>query len=315
MVIFLYGPDTYRSRQKLNEIIANYKKIHKSGLNLKYFDFKKDSYQEFKDEFQTISMFQEKKLVVLENTFSNAEFKRKFLENSKKFIDSKNIILFYEEDEVSKNDSLFNFLKKNAKFQEFELLAGQKLKNWVKKEFEKYQCQISDTALGKLIEFTANDLWQITNEIKKLVSFRKKQKIGEEDVELLVRPKIEADIFKTIDAISSKNKKQALILIHNHLEKGDSPLYLLSMINFQFRNLLLVKSCESKGELYINDMRILSKKLKLHPYVIRKSIQQARRFTIDELKKIYQKIFEVDLNIKTGKIDPQTALDLLITEI
>jgi len=315
MLIFLYGPDTYRSHQKLNEIIANYKKIHKSGLNLKYFDFKKDSHQEFKDEFQTISMFQEKKLVVLENTFSNTEFKRKFLENSKKFIDSKDIILFYEENEFSKNDALFNFLKKQAKVQEFELLAGQKLKNWVKKEFEKYQCQISDTALGKLIEFTANDLWQITNEIKKLVSYKKDGKIEIKDVELLVRPKIEADIFKTIDAISSRNKKQALILIHKHLEKGDPPLYLLSMINFQFRNLLLVKSCESKGELYINDMRILSKKLKLHPYVVRKSIQQARRFTIDELKKIYRKIFQVDLNIKTGKIDPQTALDLLITGI
>jgi len=333
MIIFLYGPDTYRSRQKLNEIIANYKKIHKSGLNLKYFDFKKDSYQEFKYEFQIISMFQEKKLVVLENTFSNAEFKRKFLENSKKFIDSKDIILFYTTDQILKKDPLFGFLKKQAKFQEFELLAGQKLKNWVKKEFEKYQCQISDTALGKLIEFTGNDLWQLTNEIKKLVSYRaplqrgeggkenevlfdqKKQEVEEEDVELLVRPKIEADIFKTIDAISSRNKKQAIILIHKHLEKGDSPLYLLSMINFQFRNLLLVKSCESKGELYINDMRILSKKLKLHPYVIRKSIQQARRFTIDELKKIYQKIFEVDLNIKTGKIDPQTALDMLIAEI
>jgi len=315
MIIFLYGPDTYRSRQKLNEIIERYKKTSKSGLNLKYFDFKKDSYQDFKDEFQTISMFQEKKLVVLENTFPNGEFKSKFLENSKKFIDSKDIILFYEENEFSKDDALFNFLKENAKFQEFELLAGQRLKNWVKKEFEKYQCQVSDRALGKLIEFIGNDLWQISNEIKKLVDYKNKQEIREKDVELLVRPKIETDIFKTIDAISSGNKKQALFLIHKHLEKGDSPLYLLSMINFQFRNLLLVKSSESKAELYVNNMRMLSKKLKLHPFVIKKSIQQARRFTIDELKKIYQKIFQADLNIKTGKIEPQTALDLLITEI
>ncbi len=356
MIIFLYGPDTYRSQQKLNKIIEHYKKTSKSGLNLKYFDFKKDSYQEFKGEFQIISMFQEKKLMVLKNAFSNSEFKRKFLENSKKFRDSKSstraelgagpvlhrnevsgagdIILFYEEGEFSKNDALFNFLKGQAKFQEFKLLESQRLKNWVKKEFEKYQCQVSDRALGKLIEFIGNDLWQISNEIRKLVCYRaprqrseggkenevlfdykKKQEIGEEDVELLVRPKIETDIFKTIDAISSGNKKQALLLIHKHLEKGDSPLYLLSMINFQFRNLLLVKSCESKAELYVNDMRILSEKLKLHPYVIRKSIQQARRFTIDELKKIYQKIFQADLNIKTGKIDPQTALDLLITEI
>ncbi len=315
MIIFLYGPDTYRSQQKLNEIIERYKKTSKSGLNLKYFDFKKDSYQELKDEFQIISMFQEKKLMVLKNAFFNAKFKRKFLEKSKKFRDSKDIILFYEEGEFSKNDALFNFLKKQAKFQEFKLLESQRLKNWAKKEFEKYQCQVSDRALGKLIEFIGNDLWQISNEIKKLVSYKKKQEIGEEDVELLVKPKIETDIFKTIDAISSGNKKQALLLIHKHLEKGDSPLYLLSMINFQFRNLLLVKSCGSKAELYVNDMRILSEKLKLHPYVIRKSIQQARRFTIDELKKIYQKIFQADLTIKTGKVEPETALDLFIAEI
>lgn len=335
MLIFLYGPDTYRSHQKLNEIIANYKKIHKSGLNLKYFDFKKDSYQEFKDEFQTISMFQEKKLVVLENTFSDAEFKRKFLESSKKFIDSKDIILFYTTDQILKKDPLFVFLKKQAKFQEFELLAGQKLKNWVKKEFEKYQCQISDRALGKLIEFTGNDLWQITNEIKKLVSYRaprqrseggkenkvlfdykKKQKIGEEDVELLVRPKIEADIFETINAISSRNKKQALILIHKHLEKGDSPLYLLSMINFQFRNLLVIKSrYQSANDTRMTQISGLSRELKLHPYVVKKSIPLVKNFSLEELKKIYRKIFQVDLNIKTGKIDPQTALDLLITEI
>jgi len=315
MIIFLYGPDTYRSQQKLNEIIEHYKKTSKKGLNFKYFDFKKDSYQEFKNECQTISMFEGKKLLVLKNTFSNKEFKRKFLENSKKFRDSKDIILFYEEGEFSKNDALFNFLKGQAKFQEFKLLGSQRLKNWVKKEFEKYQCQASDRALGKLVEFIGNDLWQISNEIKKLVSYKKKQEIGEEDVELLVKPKIETDIFKTIDAISSGNKKQALLLIHKHLEKGDSPLYLLSMINFQFRNLLLVKSSESKAELYVNDIGMLSRKLKLHPYVIRKSIQQAKRFTIDELKKIYQKIFQADLNIKTGKIDPQTALDLLIAEI
>ena len=35
----------------------------------------------------------------------------------------------------------------------------------------------------------------------------------------------------------------------------------------------------------------------------------------EELKKIYRKIFETDLKIKTGQLDPQTGLDLLIAEI
>jgi len=38
-------------------------------------------------------------------------------------------------------------------------------------------------------------------------------------------------------------------------------------------------------------------------------------FTLEELKKIYYKIFQADLNIKTGKIEPEVGLDLLITEI
>jgi len=33
------------------------------------------------------------------------------------------------------------------------------------------------------------------------------------------------------------------------------------------------------------------------------------------LKKIYRKIFKLELKIKTGKIDPVLALDILVTEI
>ena len=38
MIIFLYGEDTYRLQQKLKEIGDQYKKVHKSGLNLEKID-------------------------------------------------------------------------------------------------------------------------------------------------------------------------------------------------------------------------------------------------------------------------------------
>lgn len=311
MIIFLYGQDTYRSRQKLNEIIEHYKKIHRSGLNFKYFDGEKLNFQDFKNEVQSVSMFSEKKLIILENIIKNKDFKEKFLANSKKFLGSENIILFYETEEITEKDPLFKFLIKNAKSQEFKSLEGQRLKSWIKKEFSNYQTEITSEALEKLIEFVGNDLWQLSNEIKKLVNYKPKQRIEVKDIELLVRPKFENDIFLTIDAIAGKNKKKALKLIHQHLEKGDSPLYLLSMINFQFRNLLIMKSGELGHELYANYIPIPG----MHPYVIRKTKQQIKKFTLEELKKIYQKIFQIDLAIKTGKIDPQTALDMFVAEI
>jgi len=311
MIIFLYGPDTYRSRQKLNEIIEHYKKIHKSGLNLRYFEAGNLNFQDFKNEVETISMFREKKLVVLKDIFSNKDFQEEFLKQGEKFVNSANIILIYEKKEIDKKNSFLKFLKKNSESQEFELLEGQRLKNWVKKEFEKYQAQIDLKVIDELINFVGSNLWQMESEIKKLVNYKNGQKIKREDVELLVRPKIETDIFKTIDAISEKKKSRALFLFHQHLEKGDAPLYLLVMINFQFRNLLEIKDLIEKNLPYY---KIINKS-KLHPFLVKKSYQQAQRFTLQQLKKIYQKIFETDLNIKTGKMEPETAIDLLITEI
>jgi len=71
MIIFLYGQDTYRSRLKLNEIIEKHRNIYKSGLNLRYIDFKEKNFQTFADEIKSISMFKEKKLIVLKNAFLN----------------------------------------------------------------------------------------------------------------------------------------------------------------------------------------------------------------------------------------------------
>ena len=240
-------------------------------------------FQNFMQELQTVSMFQEKKLMVLKNVFQNLEFKNAFLAQSSKLADQPNIIIFYEEAKVALNDSLSKFLAKNAKVQKFEHLTGQKLRNWAKREFQKYGADIDSLALETMAACIGSDLWRFSNEIKKISAFKKNKKIFIEDVRLLVKPKIETDIFRTIGSLASKNKKQALTSMRRHLEKGDSPLYLLAMINYQFRSLLTRRN--------------------------------SYYFSLAEIKEIYGKLLETDLKIKTGQLDPQTALDLLITEI
>lgn len=311
MLLFLYGQDTYRSRRKLDEIISSYKKVHQSGLNLEFFDGRTLDFKDFESQINTISMFSEKKLFILKNVFKNNDFKTEFLKRKKAFVRSDDIIIFYEEDKIPANSALLKFLKKEGKCQESELLSGLSLKNWIKKEAEKHKAEIEPAAVEKLAEFVGNDLWRLSFELQKLVSYNNSG-VKKKDVELLVAPQIEADIFKTIDALAAKNKKEALVSVHKHLEKGDSPLYILSMIIFQFRNLLMVKD-HCKGADYLPPGA--GKELGIHPYVMRKTLWQTKKFSLEELKKIYQKLFKIDLQIKTGQIGPETALDLLIAEI
>jgi DNA polymerase-3 subunit delta len=249
--------------------------------------------------------------VVLRNVFSQENFKEKFLKKYKDISESKNIILLFEEEKILAGDKLLKILKKEAQCQEFPLLDGDKLEKWLKDEFKKRNASVEPGVIRKLIEFVGDDLWQLNNEIEKLACFKAGKEIEMKDISLLVRPKIETDIFKTIDAIAQKDKKKSLLLLHRHLGKGDSPLYLLSMISFQFRNILVVKDLMEKQRPYY----AILKTLKLHPFVIKKSYEQARGFSYGELKKIYRKIFQIDLDLKTGKLKPETALDMFLTEI
>lgn len=311
MVIFLYGQDSYRSKQKLDEIVSHYKKVRKSGLNLIYFDASQKDFSNFYDNFKVSPMFAEKKLVILSNVFSNKEFQEDFLKEIKNLQALKDIVVIFEQDEIDQRLKLFKIMLKGCKCQEFKLLIGKTLKDWAQVAFEKYSVKINADALNLLLAYTGNNLWLLSNEIKKLVDFKEGSVIKKEDIELQVKPKIETDIFKTIDALASKNKKQALEFLHKHLENGDNPLYLFSMINYQIRNLLLVKELASKGLMYDS----IVKKSGLHPFVVKKNYFACSNFSFEELKNIYKKIFKIDSEVKTGKIESETALDLLISSI
>lgn len=311
MIIFIYGQDTYRSRRKLKEIIEHYKRTLGKDLDLKNINGKTVNLKELEDEIQQISMFSKKKLIVMYDALQNSRFKNELFPLVKRLNKLQVLVLFYETSNLSGKDKLFKLLKKEGSSQEFKPLTGNDLRNWAIKEFESFGVAIKKSIVEKMINFIGNDLWRFSNEIRKIVTYKRREIIKEEDVDLLIKPSVETDIFKTIDAFAERNKKKAILLIRKHLKKGDSPLYLLSMINYQFRNLLLVKSLIEEGK----PLYLISKEAEIHPYVVKKTYTQAGKFNISDLKRDYQKIFQADIDVKTGKLDPQTALDLLIAKI
>src|SRR3989344_4832376 len=248
MIIFLHGPDSFRSKQKLNDIIAGYEKANAALGNLLYIDAPVSLFSDFYGQFHTGSMFVKKKLVVVKNSFSNKDFQEKFLERIKDINDAKDIVVIYEEEKADERTKLLNY---------------------------------------------------------------KKGVVTKEDVMLLVRPSIENYIFETIDSLASKNKKQAMVLLKNHINAGESPLYMLSMIAYQFRNFLVVKDALDRKVPYY----LIAKSSGLHPFVVQKSMQLATRFSMENLQTIYRNIFEVDEAMKTGKIDPEMALEMLVAEL
>jgi DNA polymerase III subunit delta len=323
MIVFLYGEDSFRSRQKLNEIKEKYAKSDKSGSGLSSFDVldEKNITQKIKDAFGMANLLAPKRLVVVENLISigSESEQKEALDYVKKNIDkilSDNdlVAVFWEREMPKKNNSLFKFLDKSAKSQNFEKLNGTKINQWILVRMKMFdeRAGISKTALEKLIVYTGNDSRVLDNEMQKLASFTEGRMITDDDVELLVRSNIDSNIFQFIDALGANKKKEALGLLHGHLEKGDDPFYLMTMFVYQFRNMLKVADLVDRG---VRNEYEISKIAKLHPFVVKKSLGQIRNFSFEKLKSIYDKLCDMDSLVKTGKIDIRLALDKFVAEI
>ncbi len=315
MIIFLYGKDNYRLREKMDEIVAQYKKKHRSGLNIVFFG-EKSSFGELYDEVRQVSMFDEKRLLVVPNAASNEKLKKEIITNVESLVGTDNIILLFEEGEVKKNDKLLTFFSGKAEeapkeviCQEFKPLTEKKLLSWIEKKFKKSGVEVEKEAIHLLSRAGGEDLWRIKNEIDKLSLYKKK--IKKEDVESLVNIGVETNIFKTIDALAQKDQKGAALYLYDHLRKGDNPHYIFAMIAYQFRNLLTV------GDLLRQDLSYeeTRKRSKLHPYVFRKTYRQAKLFSYERLVDLYERLFEIDLKTKTGQIDPVLALHMFLFEL
>ena len=317
MILFLYGQDTYRSRQKAAEIVKEYQKVRPRAVHVRAIDCSKADAEDLKNEFDTISLFEQKKLLLLRDLFSNAEVVRFFDERKKQLLESSHhivVVLQQAELKDKTKNPLYQWLKKHATCQEFSPLPPAKLLLWIQREFTRYGVACSSRAAELLALRAGNDLWTLSQEVRKIAAFKKseaKPVVKESDISLLVGGKAQADVFATIDALASRNKKQAFDLLLRHLQKGDSAYYLFSMVHYQFRVLLEIRDMLDRQ---LSFAQMVSES-KLHPYVLKKGVGVAQNFSSPQLKNIYQKLFEVDFAMKTGKVESEGAFDVFVASL
>ena len=304
----LYGEDTFSSRRKLQEIKSRFFDTHMGEINITTLEGENLTLDQIKRAAFVAPFLAQKRLIIIKNFLNKGkeEVKEQLAKSLDKIPDFA-IVVFYEEGNVNKSSPLLKKLNVPKKSQEFPLLTQSALANWFLKEFKERGGKIEAPALQRLVQITGSDLWRASLEIDKLISYKKGGTVKKEDVELLVKEEIHPSIFALIDALGERNIKRATTLLSELLSLGENESYILSMIAYQIRNLLIVKDLlEKEKPLSLSG---------LHPFVLNKTKSQAKNFTQAQLKEIYYKLLETDLNIKTGQLKPHLALDLLVAEV
>lgn len=331
MIGFFYGSDTYRSKQKLMSLKKEFiRRKDQKGLNVSVIEASSLNIDELRKTFLSPGLFTQKRLLIINGILSQS-FSKKILEEKEELFkeilkivkktrqDKENSLIFWDGEIKEKHlnplqKRIYQLLKKEKYSEEFKLLTGLDLKNWIKKQVTQENIQIENQVIDLLIKTNGNNLWLLKNEIDKLIawqlSFKKTKKICLSDAQNLVLPEIEQDIWRLVDALGRRDKLRALKILSDQFKNGVDVSKIITLLAHQYRTILRIKSYLQNHHVF--NQYQLAKILSLHPFVCQKGMAQEKNYTLEELKKIYQQLLKIDFLRKTRKIDPEILLDLLI---
>jgi DNA polymerase-3 subunit delta len=189
----------------------------------------------------------------------------------------------------------------------FDLPTGATLVRWIRARAKAEHGEMSLEAAQALAE-VEDDPRALGNEITKLLTYVNFARPVElEDVQTLTPAGGEAIIWNMVDAIGQRRGPAAQRELHKLLE-GSEPLYILSMIVRQYRLLLQVREMLNERKSQAD----IAAALKMSTYPVGKISGQARNFKVEDLEQIYRRLLEYDVEIKTGRIAAEAALDSLV---
>ena len=230
MVIFLYGPDSYRRQEKMNEIISGYKKKH-SGLSIQHFDFSDaGSPALFRDFLKSNSLFDTFKLGVVRggedlDGANEKEFRKSIREN---IPDKESVLILIFEKKPLKDYKFL--LEDDVISQEFENLSGENLSVFIRKESDKRGLKTARAGLEILTKSFAGNSWGVINELDKF-SLMDEKNLTAETIRSHVDVFSELNVFSALNQMrASRSPGEKLRIFEELLARNSDPAMLFNII-------------------------------------------------------------------------------------
>ncbi|MEK7518845.1 MAG: DNA polymerase III subunit delta [Patescibacteria group bacterium] len=343
-LLILHGADTYSSRKRLIVLREGFKKKYDpAGSNVSSFTVPFEI-AKVRASAAQVGMFAKKRLVVLYDFYStaNAADREQFNAWLEAGAFPDTIMILWEGKDLGKPASPHASrggpavpkkaaakkpakakAKKStaapakiswpahAKVEVFEPLAAAQLLAWIRSEVKRLGGSIDSAAVGQLALNVGPDLWAMSGVVAQLVAAANGKPIFTALVGEWSKAPLDDNIFHFTDALSARNAATALGLFQSQLQLGVHPLVLHAMLTRQLRTLLVVEDCLDRKMASGS----IAAETELHPFVAQKAIAAVRQFPAGTIRKLFLDLAQLDVDMKTGKVDPELALVNFIAKV
>jgi len=196
---------------------------------------------------------------------------------------------------------------------DFPRLRDNDVPPWVMQRARKKGADIGRAAASELGQLVGSDLRALDTEIDKLSTYvAPGAAIEVDDVQEIVVG-AGASIFAFHDAIAERRPAAALAILHSQLASGSDPTEIYAQVVALIRRLLVVKELTAERKPLAHNAPGFG--LTPSSFALEKMQRQAARISVAELERAYELLRDTDLAIKTGRLDPELALDLVVADI
>lgn len=305
MILFFYGANSFAARAKLGQLKAQY--IAKAGndFGLDQLDGERLKLQDLVQQLQAVPFLATSRLIIIENLGKNKVVAEEMLERLDEVPESTIVVLY--DPEVDKRGRYFKALSKLPHAAEFKPLAPPQLMRWIEDSAIKLGANIERPAAQELLNRCGDDQWRLQGEIMKLSTHD--AKITKAHVEELVEVSEEQNVFNFLDSVMAGDLRAALGGLQRLQAVGQNEMYILTMLLWQLRQVLLAKLSG------LSNSNELAKQASLSPYAAGKAIALARKVDEEVLKDMYTAAVDCEYGIKTGRATPEELLEGLVIRL
>lgn len=310
MNYLIYGIDDYLINKEVEKIIKS-EKIE--DINISRYDLTIDSISTVIDDALTMSLFDEKKVIIINNClyFNRVKCDEKDVSLLEDYINNPNpstiMIIINHNESIDSTKKITKAIKKNGKVIE---LVETNVNIIVKKLFDDYKID-SDT-IKLLISRVGEDIDILAQEVEKLKAYKiEDKKITNEDVIACSTFNIDMDIFKFIDNIINKDKENALKVYYELLKNNEEPIKIIALLASKFRLMYQASTLDKKRLSNTEIANVLG----VHAYPVKLAIKASSKYNTTLLLSYIKALANLDEDIKTGKIEPKLGLELFILRV
>lgn len=314
------GTEKFLQDQVREEILKKIQVDGKDDLNFLSFDMENASLDEVVAEAETLPFFGEQRLVFVENPYflTGEKVNNGIEQNTDLLVDylkapleSTVLVFFAPYEKLDERKKVTKQLKKTAITIDVKQLNEKEVRQYLMNTLNNSEIEMDRYAIDLFLRLTDLDLSKLMRELQKLMLFAQDQKkITTKEVEQLVPKTLEHNLFDMTQYVLTGNTEQALRLYEDLVLQGEETIKINAILLAQLRLLLQTKFLIKIGYQQAN----IAETLKVHPYRVKLAMQEVRRFDEGLLIRLFDRLVELDYQIKTGQIDKELSFQLFVLQ-